>query len=668
MPDIEIDDLIINKKISIRSSNLCKAIWLNKLSDIIGFYLENGNFHKIKNCGIKSNDELVRLCKYHIELGTFDLPVQNRPVDLVDINNESGPLKYNLLSPYKKALFKEKLNLFVLRLSNRSKNCIYNFINDLNADEEIIKIISDTTNFRLIRNIGVKSILELNELRSKACQFLEELSNTTYTFDSVNLSEEFIKYILLKLPLLQDDYSNYLDENGKLKLFKFLKYYISSTLLLNKKENTAFAYLFTTDPIVDLSNEEVAEMLGCTKERFRQVKVRVEKRMNDYFGFLEKINTKEIVDYEFDLHANLIVIDNKLCENINQEEGSNFNNVFFNYIFDIFLRPSYVGFGHQLNFDSINKRHQFLSFKSHYFISKFFIEVFNFDLFFIDFEELFTSSRGESELINLRTYVVKYFKEGKSIEIDGLLDIIKTVLSKEFDVVFSIDDKAVLGPNKKKKVHEYYYAIIENNDNPMKVAEIVSIANKLYPFLHSTEDSTRGILGKEKDKFIYFGRTSTYGLRIWEDQKEGIKGGTIKNLVEEYLESQDGPRRISVILNYVNQFRKTNEKNVITNLKIDNTGKFIFYKGEVVGLASKHDDSLEFKLIEPRKTWIEKYNWLVQFKIQNGSKLPSAISKDFKERAAYNLLYKTRKSYLKGTLAKEKEDLIRSLGYDLDVK
>jgi hypothetical protein len=175
-------------------------------------------------------------------------------------------------------------------------------------------------------------------------------------------------------------------------------------------------------------------------------------------------------------------------------------------------------------------------------------------------------------------------------------------------------------------------------------------------------------LGKEKEKFIYFGRTSTYGLRIWEDQKEGIKGGTIKNLVEEYLDSQDGPRRITDILNYVNQYRKTNEKNVITNLKIDNTGKFIFYKGEVVGLASRHDDGLQLKLIEPRKTWIEKYNWLVQFKIQNGSKLPSAISKDFKERASYNLLYKTRKCYLKGTLAKEKEDLIRSLGYDLDVK
>ncbi len=668
MPDIEIDKLVLNKKISIRSSNACKGIGLNMLSEVISYFQEHKHFYKIQNCGAKSNDELVRLCEYHIEEGTLELPIQNIPIDLEEIIAESNATKFEELSSYKKAIFKQKLNFCILTLSNRARNGLVNYFNDLNSDEEIKKIISNATNFWSIRNIGEKSISELDELRVKLIKLLEDLSNTPDVINDVNLSEEFINTVLLKLPLQQDDYSAYLSDNEKLKLFKFLKYYTSSTGFLKSKENTAFTYLFTKDPIVDLSNDEVAELLGCTKERFRQVKVRVEKRMKDYFGFLERINTNEIVDYGLDTNANLITIDNNLCEKINEGEGTNFNNIFFNYIFDIFLSPFYVGFGHQLDFYRNNNRHQFSSFKSYYFISKSFIDVFNFDLFFIDFEELVTTSRGNSELINLRTFVIQYFKEGKSIEIAGLLEIIKSILSKEFDVIFSIDDNAVLEPNKKKKVHEYYYAIIENNDNPMKVSEIVSIANKLYPFLHSTEDSTRGILGKEKEKFIYFGRTSTYGLRIWEEQKDGIKGGTIKNLVEEYLKSQDGPRRITDILNYVNLYRKTNEKNVITNLKIDNTGTFIFYKGEVVGLASKHNDSIQYKLLEPRKTWLERYNCLVQFKIQNGNKLPSAISKDYKERTAYNLLYKSRKSYLNGTLGKEKENLISSLGYDLYIK
>ena len=202
----------------------------------------------------------------------------------------------------------------------------------------------------------------------------------------------------------------------------------------------------------------------------------------------------------------------------------------------------------------------------------------------------------------------------------------------------------------------------------MRISGIVSIANKLYPFLNSTDESVRGILGREKDKFIYFGRSSTYGLRVWEKQKDGIKGGTIKNIVEEYLESQVGPKSISEILNYVNQFRKTNEKSVLTNLNLDNTNKFIFYKGEIVGLANRHLETLEFKLLEAKNTWRERYNWLVQFKIENGNKLPSAVSKDYKERGAYNLLYKSKKNFQNGTLSKEKEDLIRALGNYLDAK
>ena len=316
MPDIEIDQLVINKKISIRSSNICKKIGLTNLSNIISYFLENKNFFKIQNCGVKSNDELVRLCENYIKQDNLLIPLNSITLTNVETNVITNTIKFDELSSYKKVIFKKKMEFQILTLSNRARNGLVNYFNDLNFDETVKKIISNDTNFFLIRNIGEKSILELDNLREKLIMILEEISNLEDVISEQHHSEEFVNTILLKLPLLQDDYCAYLNENGKLKLFKFLRYYVSSSGFLKGKENVAFAYLFSKDPISGMSNDEIAETLDCTKERFRQVKVRVEKRMKDYFGFLEKININEIVDYGLDLNASLIFIDNNLCEKI----------------------------------------------------------------------------------------------------------------------------------------------------------------------------------------------------------------------------------------------------------------------------------------------------------------------------------------------------------------
>jgi hypothetical protein len=98
MPDIEIDNLVINNKISIRSSNICKGIGLNMLSEIILYFQQKNNFYKIQNCGVKSNEELVRLCEYHIEAGTIELELQNAPFNLDGLIAESYSLKFDKLS------------------------------------------------------------------------------------------------------------------------------------------------------------------------------------------------------------------------------------------------------------------------------------------------------------------------------------------------------------------------------------------------------------------------------------------------------------------------------------------------------------------------------------------------------------------------------------------
>ena len=107
----------------------------------------------------------------------------------------------------------------------------------------------------------------------------------------------------------------------------------------------------------------------------------------------------------------------------------------------------------------------------------------------------------------------------------------------------------------------------------------------------------RGSINSCKE-IIFFGRTSTYGLKRWEKENPLIKGGTIRDIVEEYLLKFEEPKHISEIIIYVNKFRNTNERNIITNLLLDKSGRFIVYKDAgFIGLTIKNydDNQLQFE-------------------------------------------------------------------------
>ena len=147
----------------------------------------------------------------------------------------------------------------------------------------------------------------------------------------------------------------------------------------------------------------------------------------------------------------------------------------------------------------------------------------------------------------------------------------------------------------------------------MTVEEIADAINKKYPELEVNGASIRSSLQREKELFIYIGRSSTYGLRRWEKEQENLKGGTIRDIVEEYLELADVPKHIGEIMEYVLRFRDTNEKNVLSNIKLEENERFTFYDGGFIGIKGKNyaPESINFKkAIGTRftKAFMSKFN------------------------------------------------------------
>ena len=204
---------------------------------------------------------------------------------------------------------------------------------------------------------------------------------------------------------------------------------------------------------------------------------------------------------------------------------------------------------------------------------------------------------------------------------DEIKDTCETIIFNEFSMVINSDGYLVIERNSKKPLHEYAIEILESKGHVMKIEDISKAINEKHPELETTEQTVRANIQKEKNDFIFIGRTSTYGLRRWEKENESLKGGTIRDIVKEFLDAFNTPKHISEILIYVQKYRNTNERSVMTNIEVEENNRFQFFEGNYVGLKGKTYslDTLNYKRLNG-----SHFNSKMLAKM-NGKDLESAI-------------------------------------------
>ena len=60
-----IDEIYKTEKISVRSYHVCKSYSLNSIIDLKNYYYKYESFFRLRNCGVKSNNELIELCNQY---------------------------------------------------------------------------------------------------------------------------------------------------------------------------------------------------------------------------------------------------------------------------------------------------------------------------------------------------------------------------------------------------------------------------------------------------------------------------------------------------------------------------------------------------------------------------------------------------------------------------
>lgn len=580
--DISLVELADIEEMSVRAVNICYNIGLDSLNKILQFYIQGGDFKNVRNCGQRTENELIFICKkylngYSFQKSSPELPFLDKTVEIISTFN-----------PFKKAALNRHIDYLLSKLNVRARNGIINlFGKKPTANELIVTIFSKDFNFHGIRNIGEKSSLELVQFKKNISEFTETLQ----TLDESQLSKEYtslvIKTSFSNIPNGIDDLlESAFDLNNKIKLFKLIDILIKADLLFRKAEKEIFYYTFTFSN--NKSLPEIAELLNIGKERVRQIKVNFEDEIKSYFSFILNLQEEDLPQYGKESDTGFLLIDDEFTDTINSTEEVNFTPQFYSAILSLFHEKTHSIFGDDEMLSTKHKLSNSRRFCNCYLIKNEIFYSFDFSAFANSVNEILNERITEDYHLHFQGYIAQFLKHRNNKDFEQIASICESILFNEFDLVVNANGYLIFERNTKKQLTEYVIEALQDLNEMTKVDDIVNKINIKHPHLETSAQSVRATLQREKEFFIYIGRSSTYGLRKWQEERTNLKGGTIRDIVEEYLLMEDEPKHISEITKFVQKYRDTNEYSIKTNLDLEGSIRFKFFPGEFIGLKSKH--------------------------------------------------------------------------------
>ena len=192
-----------------------------------------------------------------------------------------------LLSDYKKEVLDWYLIYQISKLKERTQNGLKEISTTLNPNELYVAIFQPEFDFIKTRNIGRTSVEEFEVFKDELITFIENLGG----IGDAELNKLFEKLIVSatfkSLPENFDlQFELLFDENNKLKLFALLKFLVDNGLIFNITEKKIFQLTYTNQDHGNINMSSIAEEQGLTEERVRQIKVEIEKNIQNHFLFI----------------------------------------------------------------------------------------------------------------------------------------------------------------------------------------------------------------------------------------------------------------------------------------------------------------------------------------------------------------------------------------------
>jgi hypothetical protein len=593
--DLSLKEINEREWMTVRAYNVCVDNGIEFLSQLLRVYSQPKSFSQFRNCGIKTEEELIEICKKYLH---FNIE-EEKPKEIIDISIEV----INQLTLFKKnVLYRYLLNIFD-NLSVRARNGLLPIVDGEATGHAILNnVVLKKIDFLEAKNIGKYTLADLETFKSNAIHFIDKLNK----IDDTLLTQEYLKLICDSYysesgKLIGEHINIFINEVNKIKIFTLFNFLNEHDYLFKPNSKEVFKYVYCIPFESRLTMEAIANKMIITRERVRQIKIKLIEEIKDNVSFILSLRPEDLSNYGFSEDMDMMIINESFANKLNETENVSYNYLFYSLVFsELFKRThSAIGFDDTIAKNKQTKRN--VIFRNSYLITLPIFESLNFDSFIQDVFDKLTDRITETYSIYFEGYLKDFVSSQERQLFTRTKNVCEQILYNEFDLVVDPDGFLVFTRNTKKLNHEYIELILEENRRLMTVEEIFEEMKIKYPDVETTESSVRGSLIKEKEKFFYIGRTSTYGLKKWEYEDETLKGGTIRDIAEEFLRQFDEPQHIYDITKYVSKYRDTNEKNIISNFKLEGDNKrFILYAGGFVGLIDKYypPEKLNFSMVK----------------------------------------------------------------------
>ena len=641
--------LLKQKKISIRTFNVCISYSLTDLEKIKKYYSDFGSFLKLANCGRKSNEELTKLCEEDFKLPKSHFQRNENPINKIILT----------LSRTQRELINSFILISSSGLSVRSKTAISLYLDKNFRIKNFAKIITlaEKSQIKTIKNIGAKSILELEAYIKKIKDFLLRLYESKDEKELISLKNRFLIQHLFSIANIPDEI---LESES---IFKTTDFLLSNNALFDETQTNILQKTFKIyQNSKGISLKNISLQVGLSRERVRQIKKFCLDELSNKLLFLKDYNDDLLQNYNIDTELDQIKIDAERIDLIN-DNNIKLSKGFITYVLFSYLKDKFALAGNiedVLTHNFFKNQHRY-NWKNFYLIKREIISKFNFDSFVEDINSRLNDKITRSYSFNFKSYISKFLINENLDLISTIFPIAENIINEEFGLNLDLDENICFKRNTKKSVFEYSYEALEVLNKPSKVSEIIDTIKEIYPYYDTDESKIRSSM-KRENGFIPIGRKSVYGLQKWEDELEGFKGGTIREIVVAFLSNFDEPKHISEIASHVLKYRpKSNQYSIFSNLKLEDSGSYQFFKHSMIGLADKVYDKIFLSPAKiEKKTWFESFDLLNDF-IQIENRLPLSNNAGEEESKIYRWFNLQKKRKKEGKLNAEKMKLLEEI-------
>lgn len=565
---ISLQELRDSGELSVRAYNICWLLKLETIEDLQRKIDSGFNFLKVRNCGQRTIVELEQI----------------RALYGSEIKNPVTPVIESTMHPLTVQRFQNAVSERFARLSVRAQNALrMMFSGNLPTHLSFRTVVLNNPRFTIKqKNVGTKTFDELHT-------FFERLK-TTYTERSTETvaPHESAQFHLESLTGIKAEMTDVEDMvRGSFALIRFCAQHFEALVELTDVEHFIFKNLTVQlDRVYDF--ESIAKRFGYSKERIRQLSLNLKKEVPQkikkrfdgllpYTVYRSQLENENFIDVNAFFKGGLV-----------QAEMEEVGSRFAGYVLaSLFAETHYLISA----LDKLPKPEEIFQYNVYreckrirgvYLVKKSVVEKdVLLDVLAVCFSEV-CKRQERSKTVPYATLVARI----ATIAVVPAVDIIAYLLYQEFAITAAATGIHI-EKNTSKMIYEYVEEALETLQRPSHVSAILQKVTELFPAVNLTEDSIKSVIPRYKKVFIFFGRSSTYGLRAWEKKFQHIKGGTIRDIAEEFLNGFDEPCHISAITGYVNKYRKTNDYSVLTNLKYTGENRFCFFKKGYVGLANK---------------------------------------------------------------------------------